>query len=93
MHQPEGGQLRDVAVKIQHPGVIDSAFMDLNIVPSQSTWHVASSTDPAAAVCACLPLRPCECQSSLSFQVWKLVEFSEKFLHMTMPFDRRDGIW
>ncbi|CAE7252314.1 unnamed protein product [Symbiodinium sp. CCMP2456] len=48
-----GGQLRDVAVKIQHPGVIDSAFMDLNIV-------------------------------------WKLVEFSEKFLHMTMPFDRSD---
>ena len=28
-----GGHLRDVAVKIQHPGVIDSAFMDLNIVP------------------------------------------------------------
>ena len=28
-----GGNLRDVAVKIQHPGVIDSAFMDLNIVP------------------------------------------------------------
>eukprot|EP00439_Symbiodinium_sp_Y106_P082930 s629_g22.t1 len=48
-----GGQLRDVAVKIQHPGVIDSAFMDLNIV-------------------------------------WKIVEFSEKFLHMTMPFDRSD---
>lgn len=23
-----GGQLRDVAVKIQHPGVIDSAFME-----------------------------------------------------------------
>jgi len=48
-----GGNLRDVAVKIQHPGVIDSAFMDLNIV-------------------------------------WKIVEFSEKFLHMTMPFDRSD---
>lgn len=30
-----GGNLRDVAVKIQHPGVIDSAFMDLNIVPQR----------------------------------------------------------
>ncbi|CAJ1379197.1 unnamed protein product [Effrenium voratum] len=48
-----GGQLREVAVKIQHPGVIDSAFMDLNIV-------------------------------------WQIVAFSEKFLHMTMPFDRSD---
>lgn len=48
-----GGNLRDVAVKIQHPGVIDSAFMDLNIV-------------------------------------WKVVEFSENFLHMTVPFDRSD---
>eukprot|EP00930_Biecheleria_cincta_P097859 TRINITY_DN89547_c0_g1_i1.p1 TRINITY_DN89547_c0_g1~~TRINITY_DN89547_c0_g1_i1.p1 ORF type:complete len:576 (+),score=109.64 TRINITY_DN89547_c0_g1_i1:62-1789(+) len=48
-----GGQLRDVAVKVQHPGVVDSAFMDLSIV-------------------------------------WKVVEFSEKFLHMTMPFDRGD---
>jgi len=46
-----GGQLRDVAVKVQHPGVADSAFMDLSIV-------------------------------------WKVVEFSEKFLHMTMPFNR-----
>ena len=34
-HVLEGGQLRDVAVKIQHPGVIDSAFMDLNIVALQ----------------------------------------------------------
>ena len=32
-----GGHLRDVAVKIQHPGVIDSAFMDLNIVPQRRT--------------------------------------------------------
>ncbi|CAK8986663.1 Probable serine/threonine-protein kinase abkC [Durusdinium trenchii] len=48
-----GGHLREVAVKIQHPGVIESAFMDLNIV-------------------------------------WKIVEFSENFLHMTMPFDRSD---
>lgn len=48
-----GGKLRDVAVKVQHPGVVDSAFMDLSIV-------------------------------------WKIVEFSEKFLHMTMPFDRGD---
>jgi len=46
-----GGRLRDVAVKVQHPGVVDSAFMDLSIV-------------------------------------WKVVEFSEKFLHMTMPFNR-----
>merc|ERR1712107_195963 len=46
-----GGRLRDVAVKVQHPGVVDSAFMDLSIL-------------------------------------WKVVEFSEKFLHMTMPFDR-----
>jgi len=45
--------LRDVAVKVQHPGVVDSAFMDLDIV-------------------------------------WKVVEFSERFLHMTMPFDRGD---
>ncbi|CAE8591345.1 unnamed protein product [Polarella glacialis] len=48
-----GGRLRDVAVKVQHPGVVDSAFMDLSIV-------------------------------------WKVVEFSERFLHMTMPFDRGD---
>eukprot|EP00931_Biecheleriopsis_adriatica_P103981 TRINITY_DN78749_c0_g1_i1.p1 TRINITY_DN78749_c0_g1~~TRINITY_DN78749_c0_g1_i1.p1 ORF type:complete len:599 (+),score=119.63 TRINITY_DN78749_c0_g1_i1:48-1799(+) len=48
-----GGRLRNVAVKVQHPGVVDSAFMDLSIV-------------------------------------WKVVEFSEKFLHMTMPFDRGD---
>lgn len=27
-----GGKLRDVAVKVQHPGVVDSAFMDLSIV-------------------------------------------------------------
>lgn len=46
-----GGRLRDVAVKVQHPGVVDSAFMDLSIV-------------------------------------WKVVEFSENFLHMTMPFNR-----
>lgn len=46
-----GGVLRDVAVKVQHPGVADSAFMDLSIV-------------------------------------WKVVEFSERFLHMTMPFNR-----
>lgn len=46
-----GGRLRDVAVKVQHPGVIDSAFMDLDII-------------------------------------WKVVEFSEKFLHMTTPFAR-----
>lgn len=48
-----GGKCRDVAVKVQHPGVMDSAFMDLSIV-------------------------------------WKVVEFSENFLHMTMPFDRTD---
>jgi len=48
-----GGRLREVAVKVQHPGVIDSAFMDLSIV-------------------------------------WKVVEFSEQFLHMTTPFDRDD---
>lgn len=48
-----GGQLRDVAVKVQHPAVVDSAFMDLSIV-------------------------------------WKVVEFSEKFIHMTLPFDRGD---
>mmetsp|Transcript_45711 Transcript_45711/g.138592 ORF Transcript_45711/g.138592 Transcript_45711/m.138592 type:complete len:437 (-) Transcript_45711:457-1767(-) len=46
-----GGKLRDVAVKVQHPGVVDSAFMDLDIV-------------------------------------WKIVEWSERFLHMTMPFNR-----
>jgi len=46
-----GGKLRDVAVKVQHPGVVDSAFMDLNIV-------------------------------------WKVVDLSQRFLHMTMPFDR-----
>lgn len=46
-----GGRLRDVAVKVQHPSVVDSAFMDLNIL-------------------------------------WKVVNFSQKFLHMTMPFDR-----
>jgi len=46
-----GGKLRDVAVKVQHPGVVDSAFMDLNIV-------------------------------------WKIVDFSERFLHMTLPFNR-----
>jgi len=28
----EGGKLRDVAVKVQHPGVVDSAFMDLALV-------------------------------------------------------------
>lgn len=48
-----GGRLRDVAVKVQHPGVIDSAFMDLGII-------------------------------------WKVVEFSQKFLHMTVPFDRNE---
>lgn len=46
-----GGRLRDVAVKVQHPGVVDSAFMDLDIV-------------------------------------WKIVEFSQRFLHMTTPFAR-----
>lgn len=46
-----GGKLRDVAVKIRHPGVADSAFMDLSIL-------------------------------------WKTVDFSERFLHMTMPFNR-----
>lgn len=46
-----GGKLRDVAVKIRHPGVADSAFMDLSIL-------------------------------------WKVVDFSERFLHMTMPFNR-----
>jgi len=46
-----GGRLRDVAVKVQHPGVVESAFMDLSIV-------------------------------------WKVVEFSERFLHMTLPFNR-----
>ena len=35
-----GGNLRDVAVKIQHPGVIDSAFMDLNIVPQLNAGHL-----------------------------------------------------
>eukprot|EP00930_Biecheleria_cincta_P072623 TRINITY_DN59991_c0_g1_i1.p1 TRINITY_DN59991_c0_g1~~TRINITY_DN59991_c0_g1_i1.p1 ORF type:complete len:585 (-),score=92.05 TRINITY_DN59991_c0_g1_i1:173-1927(-) len=48
-----GGRLRNVAVKVQHPGVVDSAFMDLSIV-------------------------------------WKVVELSENFLHMTLPFDRGD---
>merc|ERR1719356_885615 len=46
-----GGKLRDVAVKIQRPGVVDSAFMDLNIV-------------------------------------WKVVDMSQKFLHMTLPFNQ-----
>lgn len=46
-----GGRLREVAVKVQHPGVIDSAFMDLDII-------------------------------------WKVIEFSEKFLHCTTPFAR-----
>mmetsp|Transcript_148644 Transcript_148644/g.477270 ORF Transcript_148644/g.477270 Transcript_148644/m.477270 type:complete len:622 (+) Transcript_148644:64-1929(+) len=46
-----GGKLRDVAVKVQHPGVVDSAFMDLDIV-------------------------------------WKVVDFSQHFLHMTLPFNR-----
>jgi len=45
------GRLRDVAVKIQHPGVADSAFMDLNIL-------------------------------------WKVVHWSERVIHMTMPFNR-----
>ena len=36
---PQGGQLRDVAVKVQHPGVIDSAFMDLNIVTLYGLWE------------------------------------------------------
>jgi len=45
------GQLRDVAVKIQHPAVADSAFMDLNIL-------------------------------------WNIIEVSQKFLHMALPFDR-----
>jgi aarF domain-containing kinase len=48
-----GGRLRDVAVKIRHPGVTESAFMDLNIV-------------------------------------WKVVDLSQKFLHMAMPFDRAE---
>lgn len=48
-----GGKLRDVAVKVRHPGVADSAFMDLSIV-------------------------------------WKIVNFSEKYLHMTVPFDRTE---
>jgi len=48
-----GGKFRDVAVKVQHPGVVDSAFMDLNIV-------------------------------------WKIVEWSERFLHMTLPFSRTE---
>lgn len=45
------GRLCNVAVKVRHPGVADSAFMDLNIL-------------------------------------WGVVAFSEKFLHMTTPFDR-----
>lgn len=48
-----GGVLRDVAVKVQHPEVVEAAFMDLNIV-------------------------------------WKVVEFSERFLHMTLPFNRTE---
>jgi len=47
----KGGKLRDVAVKVQHPGVVDSAFMDIAIV-------------------------------------WKIVDFSERFLHMAAPFSR-----
>lgn len=45
------GRLRDVAVKVQHPGVADSAFMDLDIL-------------------------------------WKVVDFSQSIIHMTMPFNR-----
>lgn len=48
-----GGSLRDVAVKVQHPGIVESAFMDLSIL-------------------------------------WAVVDFSQKFLHMTMPFERRE---
>eukprot|EP00928_Gymnodinium_smaydae_P081441 TRINITY_DN64968_c0_g1_i1.p1 TRINITY_DN64968_c0_g1~~TRINITY_DN64968_c0_g1_i1.p1 ORF type:complete len:599 (+),score=132.25 TRINITY_DN64968_c0_g1_i1:78-1799(+) len=46
-----GGVLRDVAVKVRHPGVAESAFMDLSIL-------------------------------------WKVVDVSQRFIHMTMPFDR-----
>lgn len=46
-----GGRLRDVAVKVRHPGVADSAFMDLSIL-------------------------------------WRVIEISEKFLSMTLPFNR-----
>ena len=70
-----GGNLRDVAVKIQHPGVIDSAFMDLNIVPQ---WHFQHLQHWLVYFWS---LRS-------TAKVWKIVEFSEKFLHMTMPFDR-----
>lgn len=45
------GRLREVAVKIRHPGVADSAFMDLDIL-------------------------------------WNVVQFSQRFLHMTVPFCR-----
>jgi predicted unusual protein kinase regulating ubiquinone biosynthesis (AarF/ABC1/UbiB family) len=45
------GRLRDVAVKVRHPGVADSAFMDLDIL-------------------------------------WNVVQFSQRFLHMTVPFVR-----
>lgn len=47
------GKLRKVAVKVRHPGVVDSAFMDLNII-------------------------------------WKVVDFSQRFLHMTLPFSREE---
>jgi len=47
-----GGRLRDVAVKIRHPGVTESAFMDLNIVWKvmgvfQSVLHMAVPFDRA----------------------------------------------
>lgn len=48
-----GGRYRDVAVKVRHPGVADSAFMDLDIL-------------------------------------WKVVDCTQSFIHMTMPFDRAD---
>jgi len=48
-----GGKLREVAVKVRHPDVADSAFMDLSIV-------------------------------------WQVVALSEKFLHMTVPFNRAE---
>lgn len=32
------GRLRDVAVKVQHPGVVDSAFMDLDILWKVVDW-------------------------------------------------------
>jgi len=48
-----GGRYRDVAVKVRHPGVADSAFMDLDIL-------------------------------------WKVVDCTQRFIHMTMPFDRAD---